>query len=480
MTGCCSFSPVLASPATDPTRHVNFVNGMVLGVDDYAQEFAYHSARDQWIVRDTLGYGILAGLAVAAEEDGANGPRLRVTAGSAAMPSGQLVCVPRDQCASLNAWLAVPEVAARVAAIAAETPPATEATLTVHVTLCYRDCKVAPVPIPGEPCRSEEELMHPSRIADDFALGLAFEAPPMTERAALEALARALADAIDDPTLATDAAALGAARDSLSARALAAAGVVPPDPALAAPLSLHPDLRAPLAALLPRHWVAVLRPQVMAVRCPNAPVAADQCLLLATLDIPVIETPGGWVVNGPPGNAASAVAATLAAPALLLSAMAAGRLGAPPLLAAPAALPPVPPPAPPAPPPAPGDPLPPPAPPAPVPPPPAAPAPVIQTLERNGAIAARTTLAILEGGLRVTLPDPTRLAAGTTLVVKSMASVPSRLAPPAGSIDQRPALVLRGFQAATLVADGSGRWLVTGLTAAPAADSVFTGPGRPA
>ncbi len=456
MTGCCSFSPVLVSPATDPTRHVNFVSGMVLGVDDYAQEFAYHSARDQWIVRDALGYGVLAGLAVSVEEDGGLGPRVRVAAGSAAVPSGQLVCVPRDQCASLNAWLAVPEVAARVAALAAGNAPPTEATLSVHVTLCYRDCKVAPVPIPGEPCRSEEELMHPSRIADDFALGLAFEPPPMTERAALEALALGLAQAVDDTTLATDAAALASARDSLSARALVAAGVVPPDPALAVPLSLHPDLRDPLAALLPHHWVTVLRPRVMAVRCPDAPAAADQCLLIATLDIPVIEAPGGWVVNGPPGSAASAIAVTAVAPALLLSAMAAGRLGTPPLLpllAAPPAAPPA--------------------------PAPAGPALVIQTLERNGAIAAGTKLAILEGGLRVTLPDPTRLPAGSTLVVKSMASVPSRLAPPAGSIDQRPALVLRGFQAATFMADGSGRWLVTGLTAAPAADSVFTGPGRP-
>jgi hypothetical protein len=112
-------------------------------------------------------------------------------------------------------------------------------------------------------------------------------------------------------------------------------------------------------------------------------------------------------------------------------------------------------------------------------PPAPSPAPVIQLLERNGAIAPGTTLAILEGGLRVDLPDPTRLRAGATLVVKSMASVPSRLAPPAGTVDQRAALVLRGFQAATFVADGHGRWLLTGLSAAPAPDSIFTGPGRP-
>src|ERR1043165_1827814 len=63
--GCCRpFSAVATTAAADPHRHVNFTAGMVLGVDDYRQEFAYHSARDKWIVRDFLGYGTLSGLAV--------------------------------------------------------------------------------------------------------------------------------------------------------------------------------------------------------------------------------------------------------------------------------------------------------------------------------------------------------------------------------------------------------------------------------
>src|SRR4028119_2475362 len=86
---CCSpFSATIAARAADPSRHVNFVTGMVLGVDDYGQEFAYHSARDKWIVREFLGYGTLSGLAVTAEAD-VDGPRVRVTAGPAAAPSGQ-------------------------------------------------------------------------------------------------------------------------------------------------------------------------------------------------------------------------------------------------------------------------------------------------------------------------------------------------------------------------------------------------------
>ena len=46
------FAPTLVSPsatAQDPTKHVNYVLGMVLGVDDLTQEFGYLSQRDQWI-----------------------------------------------------------------------------------------------------------------------------------------------------------------------------------------------------------------------------------------------------------------------------------------------------------------------------------------------------------------------------------------------------------------------------------------------
>ena len=50
--------------ASDPTKHVNYTYGMVLGVDDLTQEFAYHSGRDQWTARDAIGYGTVNGLRV--------------------------------------------------------------------------------------------------------------------------------------------------------------------------------------------------------------------------------------------------------------------------------------------------------------------------------------------------------------------------------------------------------------------------------
>ena len=93
MTCSCTFAPDTVAASPDPTRHVHFALGMVLGVEDYGQEFAYHSGRDRWIMRELGGYGTLSGLAVSIEDAGSDGPRLRVTAGTAASPGGQLICV---------------------------------------------------------------------------------------------------------------------------------------------------------------------------------------------------------------------------------------------------------------------------------------------------------------------------------------------------------------------------------------------------
>src|SRR5438105_9709300 len=90
-------------PATaplDPTKHVNYTLGMILGVDDFTQEFAYLAGRDQWLARDLIGYGTVSGLRVTTVTD-QRGPQIVVAAGVALSPRGQLVRVPSAQCASL-------------------------------------------------------------------------------------------------------------------------------------------------------------------------------------------------------------------------------------------------------------------------------------------------------------------------------------------------------------------------------------------
>src|SRR5262245_53282460 len=172
--GCCNDPSVTLAPSVqNPALHVNYAKGMVLGVDDFTQEFAYLAGRDNWMVAELIGYGTTSGLAVSVQ-DTANGPQVRVTRGAAAVPNGKLVCVPADQCGVINKWLAKPDNAQQLSHLIHVSPPlsppAGEATVSLYLTLCYADCTIMPVPIPGEPCRSEDELMADSRIADDYKL----------------------------------------------------------------------------------------------------------------------------------------------------------------------------------------------------------------------------------------------------------------------------------------------------------------------
>ena len=97
-----SATNITSTAAPDPAKHVNYNLGMVLGVDDFTQEFAYLSGRDQWIVRDLIGYGTARGLKVIAEDDSVKGPRVVVEPGVAVSPGGQMICVPTAQCAYLR------------------------------------------------------------------------------------------------------------------------------------------------------------------------------------------------------------------------------------------------------------------------------------------------------------------------------------------------------------------------------------------
>lgn len=183
-----SFSPQLATPsasAADPSKHVNYTYGMVLGVDDFTQEFAYLAGRDRWLARDCLGYGTVAGLAVSVEQNAGTGDtEVVVTAGTAVSPRGQLIKVAPTQCASLNKWLAN-ATDAQAVKDQLGLPPA--GPLRLYVVLCYRECATDTVPIPGEPCRSEDASTAPSRLQDDFTLELRFAPPAQEEEEAIRA-----------------------------------------------------------------------------------------------------------------------------------------------------------------------------------------------------------------------------------------------------------------------------------------------------
>ena len=117
----------------------------------------------------------VSGLAVTIE-DSDKGKRVAVSPGVAVSPRGQLIRVAPKQCAVLNEWLK--------GAVKKDIPAGTT-TLPVYVVLCYRDCPTDEVPILGEPCRTEEESMAPSRIVDDFRLELRLDPPPQREEDAV-------------------------------------------------------------------------------------------------------------------------------------------------------------------------------------------------------------------------------------------------------------------------------------------------------
>src|SRR5579863_8199507 len=157
----------LAPP--DPTKHVNYTMGMVLGVDDFVQEFSYLSSRNEWMARDLAGYGTVWGLQVSVDTT-AGATRLMVSPGVAVSPSGQMIRVTPAQCASLNDWFA--SRTADVQKNASGSPSAE--TVSLYLTLSYRACPTDAIPIPGEPCRTQDETMAASRWQDEFDLELRF------------------------------------------------------------------------------------------------------------------------------------------------------------------------------------------------------------------------------------------------------------------------------------------------------------------
>ena len=77
-TGFTQLAATTGVTPPDPSKHVNYTLGMLLGVDDFNQEFAYLSGRDKWMARDLDGYGTLCGLKVSLYTT-AQGPRVSVS-----------------------------------------------------------------------------------------------------------------------------------------------------------------------------------------------------------------------------------------------------------------------------------------------------------------------------------------------------------------------------------------------------------------
>ena len=309
-------STAVPRAAADPTKHVNYVLGMVLGVDDFTQEFTYLSERDRWLARDLLGYGTAWGLAITPGL-GSRGPEVRVSPGVALTPRGHLVRVTPAQCASLNDWL-------KANREGVDTHVSVTQLLRLWVVLCYRECLTDMVPVPGEPCRSEDDSMAPSRVTDDFRLELRLSRPAQPEEDAVRDFVRWLKDHIQpgsDPASSISLADfLQAVRNAVATGSPPSSPPSPPSP-LNSPLDAMLDASPPgpliiyteymeqyLRAAL-RLWVTELR----ALWRPNwlgaahgctAPVTPEpagegDCVMLAEVEVALVKSGvgGEWQVS---------------------------------------------------------------------------------------------------------------------------------------------------------------------------------------
>jgi len=283
-----SFAPQVATlrePPPDPSKHVNYTLGMVLGVDDFTQEFAYLAGRNQWLARDLLGYGTVCGLQVTIDST-SQGPRVAVGPGTAISPQGQLIRVTPAQCAFLNDWLA-----ANKQAVLDYIGSPVDNAVTLYVVLCYRDCPTNPVPIPGEPCRSEDEMMAPSRLKDDFILELRFTPPDQREEDAVRDFVAWLSqiEITHAPSTVTLDEFIAIVRQA--AMPLSSPPSSPPDFMYGSPpAALHinaTDVCAYVRAAL-RLWVTELRPLWLGKGQSCGTPPDEACLLLAELYVPIV------------------------------------------------------------------------------------------------------------------------------------------------------------------------------------------------
>ncbi len=295
----------------NPTKHVNYNLGMVLGVDDFTQEFSYLSGRDQWMARDLIGYGTVRGLKIDLDVDATRGPRIAVEPGAAVSPRGQMICVPAAQCAYLKDWVE------QHSSELTQNSPLPDA-VKLHVVLCYRDCPTDNVPIAGEPCRSEEQSVAASRLTDDFCLELRLEAPNQREENAVRDFVAWLkgVDVTDSVFGSTPLdqfldAIRAAAADWFASPPASPPSSPPGDFMFGSPPGfIHirtEDLCDYMRAAF-RVWVTELRPKWIARWHGCAPTHFDtddkteeDCVMLAELTVPIIAvSPGSWTVADSP------------------------------------------------------------------------------------------------------------------------------------------------------------------------------------
>jgi hypothetical protein len=309
-----TFTTAAAPLRADPGKRVNYTLGLVLGVDEFQQDQLYHAAGRRWHNRLLHGYGTVWGLQVTTPEVGDADPEIRVSEGVAVDPCGREICVPATMCVRLDQWLA-----RHRPVLEQFFDPELGEPLPLAVVLCHRECPDDIVPVPGEPCRSQEDALHPSRIRDSFELKLMlrdevpWDSPPggTTDLAVFrlwqpeEEAVRAFGELLARVRTTTDAEQGAAGREALLAAVRALAEAAEPGPASPPDSDLILLPAAEAADILRealRVWATEVRSRVRALQqaeqqngCGCGCEPCDQCVLLAEIDLPVSDA---WQVAG--------------------------------------------------------------------------------------------------------------------------------------------------------------------------------------
>ena len=186
----------LSSGVIGPDLRVNYTFGLVLGVDEFEQEDLYFRERDERHGRSLHGYGTDYGLDVTTSrpEAAPHDVEVRVSEGIALDQFGRPIVIRSAQCGRIGAWIAEQEREARGASPDRDGSPldahrGDSGEVTVYVVARYDSCLDALVPIPGNPCGSDDEVMAASRIRDSWNLELRWERPDMPAWDGVRALA---------------------------------------------------------------------------------------------------------------------------------------------------------------------------------------------------------------------------------------------------------------------------------------------------
>lgn len=279
--------------ALDPYKRVNYVMGLVLGVDEFQQEELYLLEKHRLHNRALHGYGTVCGLRVW-WRDTAKGPEILVEPGVAVNPKGQVIRVPQTQCALLDDWLERNNAAL---APSLGSPPAKQ---RIYLNLCYHECKTDSVPIPSGPCISVEDSSAPSRIADTFLLTLGFEPPNSDEEENMQRLMELLSG-IDISDAPGDFLTRAQLEDRVRALAPISSPPTSPPPVTSPPAAMRmrsADVQEFMHAAL-RVWITEVRPQLLEAgrSCAGGP-PMEGCVLLAAIEFDVQQVDSSLRVDG--------------------------------------------------------------------------------------------------------------------------------------------------------------------------------------